>query len=299
MRCVTPALEENRPKAIKDVLKGLKLDKSNIGIDLGAYGGIIVTEYENLKKEIPSATTSDCAEMMYRLRMIKSATEVGYLRIAVEIQNNAFRKFIRRIGCGISEVELMHTLMQCQAEAGATEAGIAMPWTHPGYSFFRSQYQDRLMVPGDFQWVDGGSIYKGYCSDYDIIIAYGQPSSKHLKAFDDMGAIYREALEYWKPGRLISDISKDVKRIVKEHKHVDPLDSQFTGHNLGYEMVERPWFGTGAPDDLFLEENMVVAPEWFIQTPFGPILFEENFLVTADGLERLTDYPSKLQVVPD
>ena len=299
IRTVTPAFEENRPKAIKDVLAGFKLDKGKIGIDLGAYGGIVVPEFENLKKEIPHADISDCADLMYRLRMVKTEAEIGYLRIAVEIQNNAFRKFVRRIGCGISETELMFTLIQCQAEAGATEVGIAMPWTHPGYTFFRAQFPDRLMVPGDFQWIDGGALFRGYCSDYDIIIAYGSPSSEQIKAFDDMQRIYREALEFWTPGRRICDIAEDVRRIVKAHNQIDPLDGQFIGHNLGYEMVEKPWFGVGSPPDLELEPNMVIAPEWFIKTPFGPILFEENFLVTADGLERLTDFPSKLQVVPD
>ncbi|MEQ8660258.1 MAG: aminopeptidase P family N-terminal domain-containing protein, partial [Gammaproteobacteria bacterium] len=159
IRAVKPDLEVNRPKAIKDVLAGLKLTKGTIGIDFGAYGSIVVPEYENLKKALPHATFTDCAETMYRLRMVKSATEISYLRMAVEIQNNAFRKFVRRIGCGISETELMFTLMQCQAEAGATEVGIAMPWTHPGYTFFRAQFPDRLMVPGDFQWVDGGALY--------------------------------------------------------------------------------------------------------------------------------------------
>lgn len=299
MRCVMPALEENRPKAIKSVLSGLKLTKGRIGIDLGAYGGIVVPEFENLKKELPHAEFVDCADLMYRLRMIKTAAEVGYLRIAVEIQNNAFRKFIRRIGCRMSETELMFTLFQCQAEAGATEAGIAMPWTHPGYTFFRAQFPDRLMEPGDFQWLDGGAVYRGYCSDYDIIIAYGEPTAKQIKTFDDMGRIYRDALEYWKPGRKIRDIAQDVRRVVKAHRQIDPLDGHFIGHNLGYEMVEKPWFGVGCAPDLTLEPNMVIAPEWFIKTPFGPMLFEENFLVTADGLERLTDYPSKLQVVPD
>ena len=59
----------------------------------------------------------------------------------------------------------MFAMLQCQAEAGATEAGIAMPWTHPGTTFFRAQYPDRLMEPGDFQRFDGGAIYQGYTSD--------------------------------------------------------------------------------------------------------------------------------------
>ncbi len=42
---------------------------------------------------------------------------------------------------------------------------------------------------------------------------------------------------------------------------------------------------------------MVVAPEWFVITPYGPILYEENFVVGEEGLERLTDFPRKLQVI--
>ncbi len=52
-----------------------------------------------------------------------------------------------------------------------------------------------------------------------------------------------------------------------------------------------------AAPDLLLEPGMVIAPEWFIETPYGLILFEENFLVGESGLERLTDFPSKLQVI--
>lgn len=86
---------------------------------------------------------------------------------------------------------------------------------------------------------------------------------------------------------------------MQSHGAVDPLRGQFTGHNLGYEMVEKPGFGVGAEPDLLLTPGMVVAPEWLIETPYGPILFEENFLVDESGLVRLTDFPSKLQVIAD
>ena len=56
--------------------------------------------------------------------------------MAGEIQNNAFRKFVRRIGRGMSETELIFTMFQRQVEAGATEASIAMPWTTLGILLF-------------------------------------------------------------------------------------------------------------------------------------------------------------------
>lgn len=297
IRTVPPPVEETRPRAPKEALVELGLQRSRVGIDLGAFGGITVPEFDMLRKALPDVEFVDAAELFYRLRMVKTPTEVSYLRTAVEIQNNAFRKFVRRIGRGISETELMFTMFQCQAEAGATEVGIAMPWTHPGYTFFRAQYPDRLMEPGDFQWFDAGAIYRGYTSDYDIILVWGEPTPEQLKTFELMKAIYTEALELWKPGRPIAAIAQDTLQVVHRHGAKDPLEGQFIGHNLGYEMVEKPWSGIGCPPDLRLEVNMVVAPEWFIVTPYGPILFEENFVVREDGLERLTDFPSKLQVI--
>jgi len=297
IRTVLPPVEENRPRAIKEVLVGFGLQRSRVGIDLGAFGSITVPEFDALRKELPSVEFVDAAELFYRLRMVKTPAEVSYLRMAVEIQNNAFRKFVQRVGRGMSETELMFTMFQCQAEAGATEVGIAMPWTHPGYTFFRAQYPDRLMEPGDFQWFDAGAIYRGYNSDYDIILVWGEPSPEQLKTFETVKVIYIEALELWKPGRPITEIAQDVLHVVRRHGAVDPLEGQFIGHNLGYEMVEKPWLGIGCPPDLRLEVNMVVAPEWFIVTPYGPILFEENFVVGEEGLERLTDFPSKLQVI--
>ena len=299
IRPVGVPVEETRPAMIHDVLNAKGIAGGRIGVDFDAFGSIKVSEFENLRSALGNAELVDATDLLYRLRMIKSPAEQSYLRTAVEIQNHAFRKFVRRIGRGISETELMFTMFECQAEAGATEVGIAMPWTHPGYTFFRSQYPDRLMEPGDFQWFDGGAYHRGYCSDYDIMLVWGEPSADQLKVFEGMREIYREALTYWRPGRPVAEIAQDVRRVVQSHGATDPLDGQFTGHNLGHEMVEKPWFGVGAAPDLLLEPGMVIAPEWFIETPYGPILFEENFVVGESGLVRLTDFPSKLQVIAE
>lgn len=299
IRPVGVPVEATRPAAIADVLASKGLASGRIGVDFDAFGSIKVSEFQTLREALGGAELVDATDLLYRLRMVKSSAEQAHLRTAVEIQNHAFRKFVRRIGRGISETELMFTMFECQAEAGASEVGIAMPWTHPGYTFFRTQYPDRLMEPGDFQWFDGGAFHRGYCSDYDIMLVWGEPSAEQLSVFQGMREIYQEALTHWTPGRSIADISRDVQRVVQAHDAHDPLGGQFTGHNLGYEMVEKPWFGVGAAPDLLLTPGMVIAPEWFIETPYGPILFEENFLVDETGLVRLTDFPSKLQVIAD
>jgi len=287
----------NRIERIADAVREACGEGGRVGLDMGAHEGVTVPEFEELRKALGGIEIVDATDAFERLRMIKSPREIATLRTAVEIQNWAFQRFIGRIERGMSETDLMWTMFQCQGESGATEVGIAMPWTHPGYSFFRQQYPDRQMAPGDFQWLDGGAIYHGYTSDYDVMFVYDEPNEEAIKTYDLMRRIYEDGLRHFAPGRPIADIARDVYETVKAHGAVDPLEGGFIGHNLGYDMVEKPWLGTHSPPDLMLEPGMVLAPEWFVVTPYGPILYEENFVVTEDGLDRLTNFPRKLQVV--
>jgi hypothetical protein len=42
---------------------------------------------------------------------------------------------------------------------------------------------------------------------------------------------------------------------------------------------------------------MIIAPEWVTATALGNFLWERNFLVTADGLEELSNLPDDLTVI--
>jgi Xaa-Pro aminopeptidase len=85
--------------------------------------------------------------------------------------------------------------------------------------------------------------------------------------------------------------------VFEKHGANDPLQGSFLGHCLGAEVVERPWFGTRSPKGLRLEPGMIIAPEWVMVTAIGNFLWERNFLVTADGLEELSNFPDELTVI--
>ena len=58
--------------------------------------------------------------------------------------------------------------------------------------------------------------------------------------------------------------------------------------------VEELVFASWSPPEVRLREGMVVAPEWYNQTRYGAMLFEETFLVGRDGLEPLVSYQREL-----
>jgi Xaa-Pro aminopeptidase len=69
------------------------------------------------------------------------------------------------------------------------------------------------------------------------------------------------------------------------------------GHALGLEHLERPYVIPGDP--MPLAEGMVLALEPGVYLPeVGGLRVEENYVVTARGLERLSRAPRELVVCP-
>jgi Xaa-Pro aminopeptidase len=160
-------LPHRRIDAVASTVRNVKGRK--IGFDFGEHESISVAEYEILKSRLPSVTFVDATDLIRELKVIKSEREIEMIRKATDIQNRAFEKFFQRVGKGMSEVDIVAEMHQCQFECGATKLGVAVPWTHPGYALFRRQYPERVMKDGDLQWIDGGAVYHGYSSDYDIV----------------------------------------------------------------------------------------------------------------------------------
>lgn len=278
-----------RIDAIIDALIDKKAKK--VGIDLGEYESITVNEFNILKDRLSKHDIElvDATNMLRNLKLIKSDRELEKIRVATDIQNRAFSKFFASISKGMSEVEITRAMFDAQFDAGSTEIGVAVPWTHPGYAFFRRQYPDRVMRDQDLQWIDGGAVYHGYSSDYDMIYVFGEPTDKHKRTYKIMQDVFKEGIEYFKPNRRIIDIADDVRRVMKKHDAINPLEPEiFIGHSLGYNMVEEPYLASWSDADLTLKPNMAFAAEWFVATEYGPILYEENFIVRDDAIEMIS-----------
>ena len=65
------------------------------------------------------------------------------------------------------------------------------------------------------------------------------------------------------------------------------------GHGLGLQHLERPYIIPA--EEMPLEEGMVIALEPGIYIPDGMSMrIEDNYLVTAGGLEPLSHFPRQL-----
>ena len=109
-----------------------------------------------------------------------------------------------------------------------------------------------------------------------------------------------------KPGVKGSDIHRQVCDFFHDHGYKTQLhkeegeslvDGYFhaTGHGVGLEVHERP--GVGRVESEPLVEGDVIALEpGLYRHGYGGVRLEDLILVTADGAEKLTDYPYDLEL---
>jgi len=170
---------------------------------------------------------------------------------------------------------------------------------------------------------DGGS---GPIAAEDVVLFDLFPRDRESACYSDftrtftVGAVPDELREYHrlakealdmavaavKPGVKGSDIHRQVCDFFHEHGHKTQLhkeeneslvDGYFhaTGHGVGLEVHERP--GVGRVESESLVEGDVIALEpGLYRHGYGGVRLEDLILVTADGAEKLTDYPYDLEL---
>jgi Xaa-Pro dipeptidase len=130
----------------------------------------------------------------------------------------------------------------------------------------------------------------------------GEPPSKFLKAHALALKIQRALITQGTPGTKAEDLYNTACAMAEEGGlaegflgYPDPVP--FVGHGVGLELDELPLVGRRSRQ--ILQEGMVVALEpKFIFPNEGLAGIENTFLVTPQGLEKLTTFDDEIQVLP-
>jgi Xaa-Pro dipeptidase len=286
------------PRTVRAVLEDRGVRSGRVGADLSAPGGLSPGDADRLCAALDPLEIVDATSLLTELRMVKTPREIAALRRAVEIQNEAFRLFLPRLSRRMSDADLRWELHKAQMEAGASDSALVLLGGHSAAALFGVPSDEPTRERG-LRWIDGGASHLGYVSDYDVIVAWGEPSAEAIAVHASLVENHVEAMTAWRPGRTLAEIGEETHSLLERRGVRDPLGGAFMGHCLGFDVVERPWFGRRASRRLVLESGMVISPEWLNETSVGTLLWEENFLVTESGLERLSDAPEGLHVVAD
>lgn len=268
------------------------LDQSRIGIE---FDGLSVADFRLLSAALPDAELLDASDLVRRLKMIKSSTEISYLRTAVELAEAGIVALRETIDIGVSRDDLA-SAWENGARAEAARRNVQNltgvweyvsvgqnPWTKGG-----------VVERGDLIKVDVGCLIAGYTSDTGRTFVYGKPSALQARLFNALQTTYDAGLPLLKPGIAMSDVHRVTTEAMRRAGFPGYTRGHF-GHGLGAGLGSEEWPFLSRQSDVIIQPGMVLAFEtpWYVDGAGGMII-ENQLLITQDGHEIMNRLPSGL-----
>ena len=137
----------------------------------------------------------------------------------------------------------------------------------------------------------------GYAAESERTYFTAPPSNEVRNAFTAMMEARRFAFGMIRAGLPCGELDAAVNNFLRNEGY-DGEDRRLhrTGHGFGLGSHEAPWIAEGSDDRL--AENMLISIEPGIYLPgIGGIRHSDTVLVTKDGYELLTRYPTDLDAL--
>ena len=129
----------------------------------------------------------------------------------------------------------------------------------------------------------------GYWCDHTKNLCPGELRAEYAELEAALLAVYERALDHCRPGASLAELDRLVRDGIAEAGYPGQ-PSHPIAHGVGARAHEPPYAHQAGGGTI--EEGMVLAIEPGIYWEGGGGLrVEDNFLVTADGLEKLSSFP--------
>jgi Xaa-Pro aminopeptidase len=270
------------------------------------------------------------SETVLEQRAIKDDQEVEVVRTAAGLFEHVDAAIRERAEPGATEKEVAGEVSQRLISAGMDDriffrgwnwrlpaagliaSGDALPlisghaMTVTGVGTSRSMPwgpSNRRLERGDFIVADMALNYAGYHGDVARTYTLGEPTASQREWYDLTRAIHEAARDAIEPGVPAEEPYLAARDRAAEDGVADwlcgygDMQAPYIGHSIGLEADEEPTLMKGNRTPI--EEGMILTVEpKLIHPERGATMVEDDYLVTADGVERLSTASQELRTIP-
>jgi Xaa-Pro aminopeptidase len=234
---------------------------------------------------------ADIEPALLQMRRRKDADELSVLKHAISCTEMMYAKAREIIEPGITEIEVFNQLhATAVATAGEPLTGFGNDYrcNAPG-----GGPRPRAAQAGELYILDLGPGYRGYFADNCRAFSVdGRPTDEQLAAHAAIVRVLEMVEATIKPGVRCRDVFDKAQAMLDEHR-AGAFDHHL-GHGIGLFPHEAPHLNPRW-DDVFAEGEVFTAePGLYWPGLRAGIRLEENYLVTANGVEMLTAFPLEL-----
>ncbi len=241
------------------ILDELGLRGSRIGVEYEAYG-LTGRNAMRLNAALDGfATLIDESELVSRLRLVKSAAEIAYIRRAAELADDALDAAHALVAGGIDEGEILATMHSAIYRGGGDDPGNEfIIGSGPDALLCRYKSGRRPLDAEDQLTLEWAGVYRHYHAAMMRTIPVGRAQREHLA----MHAACVEALEAshaaFVPDNLVGDVFDAHAKVMDDHGY-QHARLNACGYSMGTTFapnwMDWPMFYHG--NRVVLEEGMV------------------------------------------
>ena len=236
----------------------------------------------------------DVTPLLVRARMIKTEQEIARLRIANEIAAQAMHHVRRRIEPGMRESEAA-AIWQGYVHGQGTarddvelSLAFSLVWAGRGIKTFTAT-SDRAIVEGEPVLFEIWVCADGYWADHTKNLVLGELTAEYAELEEQLMAVYTDGYGCIHSHHSMAELDRFVRERLAEIGYPGQPSHPIC-HGVGARAHEPPYPHQAGGGEF--EENMVLAVEPGVYWDGGGGLrVEDNFLVTADGVEKLSAFP--------
>jgi len=241
------------------------------------------------------ANVADATLLLTEARAIKTDQEIERMRLANEIAAAAMEHCREHVRPGMKESEagaLWNGFVHGEGTGWKGKVdlahGFSLVWSGPGIRTFTAT-GDRPVQESEPTLFEIWVCADGYWCDHTKNVCPGELVPRYAELLDQLLDIYRAAVDHCRPGASLAELDRLIRaRITQAGYPGQP--SHPIAHGVGARAHEPPYAHQAGGGTI--QEGMVLAIEPGIYWDGGGGLrLEDNFLITADGTEKLSSFP--------
>ena len=286
---------------LKLILNELNLKGSSIGVEYESYGltGRNAIRLNNSLKNF--ATLYDKSEVINQLRVIKSPSEIVYVKKASNLADDAMDAAWQCVKAGQSEAKILAEMQGAVFNGGGDyPANDFIIGSGKNALLCRYQSEKRILEKTDQLSIEWAGTYKHYHSAMFRTILIGKINKKQEKMYEACFQALKACEDKLKPGNKAGEVFD---------RHAEVLDRlgyknsrmNACGYSLGSTFspnwMDWPMLYTKNP--VVLRPGMVFFMHMILMDSYNELAMNlgETYLVTENGNERLGKQKLDLVVV--
>jgi Xaa-Pro aminopeptidase len=299
------------PVDVAEVVRELGCGRGRVGIEAGWQGGMAVprpiNDIDGFRRVLDGATFVEAAEVIWKCRTIKSASEVEAIRKACQAVARGYGELVANFELGMSERDVGRLIRQAILEyaedctppiATSSSRRVVMPDTPSFYDEVGLSIGDRIV----FEPIPA---FKGYYGSCARCFQIGPLPDEALRKAEAVDRAQAAAMAAVKPGvqtKVLMDVIADVLR----EAGIEPR-IEMAGHGMGMTHQEPPMIAE--EEQATFEDGMVIAVEvWVVDwrgdfsqlTSVVPEVYgnEDLVVVTKDGCDAIAGFRKDIRALP-